>query len=146
MTSPLIKKQIIEEFENKAAFFDLIYNKNPGLIIVKFGAKWCGPCKKIKQSVDAFFALSPDNVICADLDVDIEGNIDIYGYLTTKKMVRGIPAILCYKRNSPSLTMSPGVPIPDDSFSPSSKQDEKIAEELKQFFIRCGNHLATVKN
>ena len=57
------KKTIITYFQNRENFIRLL-EKNPGLVIIKMGATWCGPCKKIKPVVDAFFASSPENVIC----------------------------------------------------------------------------------
>jgi len=47
-------KEIITSFENRQEFFDLL-NVNPGLIIIKFGASWCKPCKIIKPIIDSFF-------------------------------------------------------------------------------------------
>jgi len=62
-------KQIISEISNRNAFFKLLEH-NPGLVILKLGAAWCGPCQKIKDVVHAFFATSPDTVLCGDIDVD----------------------------------------------------------------------------
>ncbi len=64
-----LKKQIISSFETRDEFMNLL-KVNPGLVIVKLGATWCGPCKAIAHIVEAFFATSPPNVICADIDVD----------------------------------------------------------------------------
>jgi thioredoxin 1 len=100
--------------------------KNPGIVIIKLGATWCGPCKKIKPVVDAFFASSPDNAICCDIDVD--ESYDLYSYFKSKKMVNGIPAILCYKKGNVSY-------IPDDSVTGIDPAG------LDAFFKRCGLHL-----
>ena len=64
-----IHKTIVSYFQSREHFISLL-EKNPGLVIIKMGATWCGPCKKIKPIVDAFFASSPDNVICCEIDVD----------------------------------------------------------------------------
>ena len=72
-----VTKQVISNFENRNDFLKLL-KLNPGLVIVKLGASWCGPCKKIAHLVDAFFASSPPDVICADIDVD--DSIDLYSY------------------------------------------------------------------
>ena len=63
-------------------------------IIIKFGATWCGPCKKIETILHDCFLEMPDNVYCFDLDVD--HNMEIFGKLKSKKMVKTIPAILYY--------------------------------------------------
>lgn len=124
-----ISKQVISVFESRDDFLNLL-KQNPGLIIVKLGATWCGPCKKIAHIVEAFFASSPKNVICADVDVD--ESIDLYAALKQKRMVNGIPVILLYKRGNITLT-------PDDSVTGA----DPVA--LDAFFKRCGNHLSFVE-
>lgn len=79
----------------KETFGDLL-KTNKGLLIIKFGAEWCGPCKKIDPIVHEWFSkLSlQQNVKCAIIDID--ENFDIYVYLKGKKVINGVPVILCY--------------------------------------------------
>ena len=123
-----VSKQVISIFDSRDEFLNLL-KVNPGLVIVKLGASWCGPCKKIAHIVDAFFAGSPSNVICADIDVD--ESIDLYSYLKHKRMVNGIPVILLYKRGNVSFA-------PDDSVTGADPG------QLDAFFKRCGHHLAHI--
>lgn len=118
-------KQIISEIQSRDAFFHLLRN-NPGLIVLKLGASWCGPCARIKDVVHGFFATSPDNVVCGDIDVD--QSFDFYSFMKSKKMVNGVPALLCYKKGN-------GTYIPDDSVTGADPA------QLHSFFMRCGNHL-----
>lgn len=122
-----MSKQIVSEIQNREAFFHLLKN-NPGLIVIKLGASWCGPCQTIKNAVHGFFASSPKEVVCCDIDVD--ESFDFYSFLKNKKMVNGIPVLLCYKRGNNTF-------IPDDSITGAD------ATELHKFFTRCGNHLVT---
>lgn len=122
-----MSKQVISEIPNRDAFFHLLKH-NPGLIVIKLGAEWCGPCKQIKHVVHAFFASSPAQVVCADIDVD--QCFDFYSFLKSKKMVNGIPVLLCYKKGNATY-------IPDDAITGSD------AGELHNFFKRCGTHLTT---
>ena len=122
------EKLIVSSFSSRQDFIKLL-EKNPGLVILKLGATWCGPCKRIKPVVDAFYASSPDNVICCDVDVD--ESFDLYAYLKSKKMVNGVPVIMCYKRGNTSF-------IPDDSITGADPV------ELDKFFKRCGLHLLSV--
>lgn len=124
----MTSKQIIASFESRNEFLKLL-QVNPGLVIVKLGATWCGPCKTIAPIVHAFFASSPANVVCADIDVD--ESFDLYAVLKQKKMVNGIPVILLYKKGNVSY-------IPDDSVTGSG------ALELDAFFKRCSIHLKSV--
>jgi thiol-disulfide isomerase/thioredoxin len=123
-----MSKQIISEIANRDAFFLLLQN-NPGLIVLKLGATWCGPCKLIEKPVHAFFATSPVEVVCGDIDVD--QSFDFYSFLKSKKMVNGIPALLCYKKGNTSY-------IPDDIITGADPT------ALHQFFVRCGNCLTYV--
>lgn len=125
----MTSKQIIASFENRDEFLKLL-GMNPGLVIIKLGATWCGPCKAIASVVHAFFASSPPNVVCADIDVD--ESFDLYAALKQKKMVNGIPVILLYKKGNVSY-------IPDDSVTGSGPV------ELDAFFKRCNIHLKTTQ-
>lgn len=120
-----MSKQIISEIASRDAFFLLLQN-NPGLIILKLGATWCGPCKTVEKPVHGFFATSPPEVICGDIDVD--RSFDFYSFLKSKKMVNGIPVILCYKKGNSTY-------IPDDIITGSD------LGQLHLFFTRCGKHL-----
>ena len=123
------EKQVITLFESRDHFLNLL-KVNPGIVVIKLGATWCGPCKKIAHVVEAFFATSPPEVICADIDVD--ESFDLYAMLKSKKMVNGVPTILCYKKGNISY-------VPDDSVLGIAPTD------LANFFRRCGNHLAQVQ-
>lgn len=120
-----MSKQIIGEIVNRQAFMTLLQH-NPGLIVIKLGAEWCGPCKTIKSAVNGFFASSPPEVVCADIDVDI--SFDFYSFLKSKKMVNGIPVLLCYKKGNTTY-------IPDDMITGADPH------QVHNFFIRCGKHL-----
>jgi thiol-disulfide isomerase/thioredoxin len=88
--------------------FKQIIETNTGTIIIKFGADWCGPCKKIDGLVHQWFDYLSKN--CSTIQtylIDVDENIDLYGFLKNKKMVNGIPAILVYKNTNKTF-------IPDD--------------------------------
>jgi thioredoxin-like negative regulator of GroEL len=125
----MVSKEIISEIPDRQAFFHLL-NNNPGLIILKLGAEWCGPCKQIKEVVHSFFATSPVDVVCGDIDVD--QSFDYYSMLKSKKMVNGIPVILCYIKGNNTF-------IPDDMVTGA----DPIG--LNAFFKRCGTHLKEVQ-
>ena len=122
------EKTVVSYFNSRQDFLNLLA-KYRGLVILKLGATWCGPCKKIKPVVDAFYASSPDTVVCCDVDVD--ESFDLYAFLKSKKMVNGIPVLMCYKKGNTSF-------IPDDSITGADPV------ELDKFFKRCGLHLLSV--
>jgi thioredoxin 1 len=82
---------------NKDDLFKILSN-NKDKVIVKFTATWCGPCKKIESTVNEFINTLPDTV--SFYNIDIDDNIEIYGFLKSKKMVSGIPAILVWNKGS----------------------------------------------
>lgn len=88
--------------------FEEILRQNPGNVIVKFGATWCGPCKRIEAQVGQWFDLlskgSSSNICIA---IDVDNSIDLYGAFKSRRQVNGIPAILLFKKGNLSY-------IPDD--------------------------------
>jgi len=89
--------------------FGLALQNNPGAVVIKFGAEWCGPCKQIEAKVYEYMGEMPTEILCAVLDIDDEdgGAFDLYAFLKSKRMVNGVPVILCYKKGN--LTW-----VPDD--------------------------------
>lgn len=106
------------ELRNSAELFQKL-SENPGLIIVKFGADWCGPCKKIAPTVKSCLELFDENTHFYDIDID--NNFEIYGFMRTKKMATAIPTILCWKPGNVNY-------VPDHVLTSSDIQ------EVKTFF------------
>tara|TARA_Y100000816_G_scaffold280093_1_gene253094 strand:- start:4052 stop:4432 length:381 start_codon:yes stop_codon:yes gene_type:complete len=114
-TNKIITQLDRNEFKN-------LIKSNEGLVIIKFTASWCGPCKTIAPFVEDQFLKTPEIVTCANIDVD--DNFDIFAYMKSKKMVKGVPTILAYKKDNKSFA-------PDFSIS-GSKEDDLI-----NFFKEC---------
>lgn len=118
---------MITSIKSVVEFQQLLQN-NKGLFIIKFSATWCGPCKLIEQDVHKFFTEAPSNVQCAMIDID-ECPV-IYGFLKTKKMVNGVPALLCYYKGNVNY-------VPDDFVIGANKN------ELYMFFERCRQQVSS---
>ena len=112
---------IYNELADREAFQEIL-DANQGVIILKFGADWCSPCKTISPFVHEIIEKLPSNFIVYDLDVD--DNFEIYAYLKTKKMVTGIPAFLAYYRENKSFAS-------DESMSGVNKENYEL------FFKKC---------
>jgi len=106
--------------------FSNLLKQNPGLIFIKFGAEWCGPCKEIAPLIDHAFSQMPETVQCCIIDID--DSVQLYGFLKTKKMVNGIPVVLCYYKGNTNY-------IPDDI------QIGSDFNEANAFFARCMEQL-----
>jgi len=123
---------IITEIGKLADFSALLANSK-GLVILKLGATWCGPCQKIAGSVhsamDTLSSTYGNKVTCCDIDVD--ESFELYAFLKNKKMVNGIPAILCWCKGNTTF-------IPDDSIHGAD------VDGVSQFFHRCANKLSLV--
>ena len=115
--------QIIENIDSVKQFSEYLQT-NPGLIIIKFGAEWCKPCQRIKQQVHDWFNRMPETVQCFIIDVD--ESFELYAFLKTKKMVNGVPVILCYDKGTANY-------IPSDSIIGADKSG------IDAFFQRCLN-------
>ena len=99
-----------------------LLEKNDGVLIIKFGAKWCGPCKTVEGLLNQYFDMMPSNI--STIEVDIDDAVDLYGFLRSKKVVNGIPVIVAYYKDNIHY-------IPDDivvGIDPT---------KIKHFFQRC---------
>lgn len=112
---------VITELETLSDFQQILAN-NPGVTIIKFGATWCGPCKKVEGLVHRYMDHMPPTIQSIILDID--DNFEVYGFLKSKKMVNGIPAILCYYKGNNSF-------VPDDVVLGAD------SVQIEQLFRRC---------
>jgi thioredoxin-like negative regulator of GroEL len=99
------------------------------IIIIKFGATWCNPCKRIAPICEEWLATCPPNILYADIDID--ESLDLYMALKNKKMLKGVPTLLAYNT---------GVArdhwyIPDDSVQGGD------VDAVTAFFKRCNSTL-----
>lgn len=117
-------KQVITEL-NVSQLQALQKSSSNSVIILKFGAEWCGPCKMIAPLYKEFILKAPRNILFGDIDVD--ENLDLYMALKKQKMVTGIPVFLAFfgdvKRDAWF--------IPDDSVIGA----DTVA--VNKFFQRC---------
>ena len=121
-TTPAETTRIVEYTGGRDVFMELL-KTNPGVFIFKFGAEWCGPCKKIKKFVDKVSLVLPTNIMYI-FSVDVDECFDLYAYLKQKKMVSGIPVMLAYKTGNTTY-------VPDASVSGTDET------QLKYFFDTC---------
>jgi len=104
--------------------FNQLLAQNPGHVILKLGAEWCGPCKKIEPLIDHWFAKLP-NSVSAHI-VDIDESFELYASFKTKRQINGIPAILCFRKGNESF-------IPDFAVTGSG------IDQINTFFIQLLN-------
>ena len=108
------------------------------ILIIKFGATWCGPCKMIKPLVTSWvnhFTKLVDNIVFADIDVD--EHLDLYVALKKYKMVNGLPTMLAYygdAEKEPERWY-----LPDDSVIGGKESD------VKAFLDRCAQKANSIK-
>ena len=97
------------------------------ILIIKFGAEWCGPCKKIAPNYYDFIKTAPANIIFADINVD--DNVNLFIAFKKHKMIQGIPVFLAFYGNSDRDHWF----IPDDSCVGADET------QVADFFMRCQN-------
>jgi len=94
------------------------------LIIIKFTATWCGPCKVIQPYCKEFLANKPSSIYYYEIDID--ESLELYMKLKKMKMVSGIPALIVFKGGFKEHWF-----IPDDIHLGSN------VAQLEQFFLKC---------
>ena len=62
---------MIKKISTNKAFSDMITN-NDKLIIIEFGASWCGACTRIKSFIENLAEDFKDDCIFCEIDIDIK--------------------------------------------------------------------------
>ena len=93
-----MKPPIITEIQSLNQFQEILARNDKKITIVKLGAKWCAPCKRIEPLLYQWIDKLPDSVQICLIDIDL--NTQFYSFLKTKRIVNGVPALLCYEKKS----------------------------------------------
>ena len=80
------KINTVEEYNN------LIKDEN-NIIITKFFASWCGPCRVLTDTIKNIDAEKVENTIFAEVDIENEE----FDSLCSELGIRGIPVLVYYK-------------------------------------------------
>ena len=115
-----------KEFITKAGLIEFEKKTNYEVLIIKFTAEWCGPCKSIKEDCRRLVNQLGENVTF--LEIDIDEFLELYGAFKRKKQVNGIPSFLAFYTRRPNESEWF---IPNDSYTGSNK------ELMLNFFKRC---------
>ena len=86
-----MSKTIISTFSSRHEFLALLKNNNPGLVVMKLGAEWCGPCKMAAPVLEELAGEYKDKVVVGKLDVDQNQET------ASKLGVMSIPTIIMFK-------------------------------------------------
>lgn len=120
--STTLNENIITEMSKQD--FGQALMENRGALIIKFGAEWCGPCKKIDPLVYSWMNRLPETIQGAVIDIDDETSFDLYAFLKSKKQVNGVPVILCYKKGNMTY-------VPDNVIVGADE------DQINRFFTAC---------
>ena len=101
-----------------------ILAKNPGVVILKFSAQWCKPCRTVSPQIYSAVANLPNTYKVYFLDID--ESLEIYAYFKTKRMVSAIPSMIAWKRGNTSS-------IPDNMVTSSDPK------QIDAFFQKCAD-------
>ena len=112
---------------NKTSFKELLEN-NSAVIIVKFTAAWCAPCKRSSPFINECKNNLPETY--QFIEIDIDESLELYGTLKSKRIVAGIPSLIAYYKDNTSIW-------PDEAISSSDPND------IEAFFNTVTNESAT---
>jgi len=101
-----------------------ILSKNPGVVILKFSAQWCKPCKAVSPQISSAVANLPNTYKVYFIDID--ESLNIYMFFKNKKMLGGVPSILAWKKGNISS-------IPDNMVTSSDPK------QIDAFFHKCAD-------
>lgn len=120
-----IDKQVFEEAVKTL--------KNNEVILMKFTAEWCGPCKTIKPLCDSIVSKFTDNMYYIENDIDEA--LDLYVFFKKQKIVNGIPALYLYYGNE-NRKNDPKWYLPDYSVSGVDKNALNVLQANLNKYIK----------
>ena len=87
-----------EDIESQADLADLL-QKNPGKIVIKLGAEWCGPCRALGPVLEEVATELGEKAQV------VKVNVDENGELAQQFGIRGIPTMIFFKNGEAAKTL-----------------------------------------
>ena len=84
---------LVDTITTREEALQLINNNN--VVIFKFTATWCGPCKKVASLVDELYEQVKDHVVMVIVDIDKARDIASF------MKIRSVPTMLSYINKQP---------------------------------------------
>ena len=108
----------------------LMKQSNTIIIIIKFTAGWCKPCRIISPMFEEYILkyFDRDDVMVGEVDIDTS---EFYKELKRKRMINGIPCIMAFYKKDDNYQYL----IPDDSITGANIQDVSL------FLNRCNTYI-----
>ena len=98
---------------------------NNEFTVLKLYADWCAPCKAISPFVNELVEKKDETVEFDFFEINVDESFDLYAFLKSKKMTKGIPTILVYKKSAYT---------PDNYYIPFSGVSGAKKEEIEKIF------------
>ena len=105
-------------------------NENEKVIIMKFTAEWCKPCQLLTPILKKFMPALHSDITFYDIDVD--DSFDIYAYLKSKKVIKGIPALYIYKKGDNPIAPSKSFIGADSVIKDFAQYMDELRSELPE--------------
>jgi thiol-disulfide isomerase/thioredoxin len=83
--------------KTRTDFLRVKTERNPGALVFWFTATWCGPCKTVAPVLAKYanmFARTTPHIRI--IRVDVDECMDTYSFMRSRRMVDGVPTLLCY--------------------------------------------------
>jgi len=95
-----MESNLKSKIETREDLKNFLKNSENEITFIKYGATWCKPCQMIAPIIKSL----NEQVVKAKktinyIDLDVDHCSDLYAFMKQKKMVRGIPVIMCYKKS-----------------------------------------------
>jgi thioredoxin 1 len=89
--------------ETRTDLVDFLKSTQYEYTILKFYADWCAPCKHIGPKVHSLVEQTAQKFSNEEnkfifIEVNVDECFDLYAFLKSKKMVRGIPTMFLYSK------------------------------------------------
>lgn len=121
----MVDQSFIQYIPNIETFNNQLLH-NPGIIIIKFGENLHDPHIRINKIIYNNMNQLPKTV--QNMILNVEGSAELYTFFKNTKMVKGLPALLCFYKGNYTH-------IPDDGASSTN------IIQITSLFNRCYQEL-----